>query len=64
MLCREIRSCCYGIGFGPVSDGTAAGVIDQNTNQVNASVDIYHRRDVRASAIRGIDARGGWALSV
>ncbi len=30
----------FGIGFGPVSDGTSAGVIDQNTNQVNASVDI------------------------
>jgi uncharacterized protein (TIGR03437 family) len=30
----------FGIGFGPVSDGTLAGVIDQNTNQVNASVDI------------------------
>jgi uncharacterized protein (TIGR03437 family) len=30
----------YGIGFGPVSDGTQAGVIDQGTNQVNASVDI------------------------
>jgi uncharacterized protein (TIGR03437 family) len=29
----------FGIGFGPVSDGTSAGVIDQNTNQVNASVD-------------------------
>jgi uncharacterized protein (TIGR03437 family) len=29
----------YGIGFGPVSDGTQAGVIDQNLNQVNASVD-------------------------
>jgi uncharacterized protein (TIGR03437 family) len=30
----------YGIGFGPVSDGTQAGVIDQNLNDVNASVDI------------------------
>ena len=29
----------FGIGFGPVSDGTLAGVIDQNSNQVNASVD-------------------------
>jgi len=29
----------YGIGFGTVSDGTQAGVIDQNLNQVNASVD-------------------------
>jgi uncharacterized protein (TIGR03437 family) len=29
----------FGIGFGPVSDGTSAGVIDQNTNQLNASVD-------------------------
>jgi uncharacterized protein (TIGR03437 family) len=30
----------YGIGFGTVSDGTQAGVIDQNLNQVNASVEI------------------------
>ncbi|HTB20716.1 MAG TPA: hypothetical protein VK708_21480 [Bryobacteraceae bacterium] len=30
----------FGIGFGPVSDGTSAGVIDQNLNQVNASLDI------------------------
>ena len=30
----------FGIGFGPVSDGTVAGVIDQNTNQVNGSMDI------------------------
>jgi uncharacterized protein (TIGR03437 family) len=30
----------YGIGFGPVSDNTKAGVIDQGTNQVNTSVDI------------------------
>jgi uncharacterized protein (TIGR03437 family) len=30
----------YGIGFGPVSDNTQAGVIDQGTNQVNAAVDI------------------------
>ena len=30
----------FGIGFGPVSDGTPAGVIDQNNNQVNAAVDI------------------------
>jgi uncharacterized protein (TIGR03437 family) len=30
----------YGIGFGPVSDGTQAGVIDQAANQLNASVHI------------------------
>ncbi len=30
----------YGIGFGPVSDGTAAGAIDQGQNQVNAPLDI------------------------
>jgi uncharacterized protein (TIGR03437 family) len=30
----------FGIGFGPVSDGTQAGVIDQGTNQINASLDI------------------------
>lgn len=30
----------YGIGFGPVSDGTQAGVIDQGKNQVNAPVSI------------------------
>ena len=30
----------YGIGFGPVSDGTQAGVIDQAANQLNASVNI------------------------
>jgi uncharacterized protein (TIGR03437 family) len=30
----------FGIGFGPVSDNTLAGVIDQGTNQVNASLDI------------------------
>lgn len=30
----------FGIGFGPVSDGTQAGVIDQNNNQVNAPLDI------------------------
>ncbi len=30
----------FGIGFGPVSDNTLAGVIDQNANQVNASLDI------------------------
>jgi uncharacterized protein (TIGR03437 family) len=29
----------FGIGFGPVSDGTLAGVIDQNSNMLNASVD-------------------------
>jgi uncharacterized protein (TIGR03437 family) len=30
----------YGIGFGPVSDGTSAGVIDQNLNQLDAALDI------------------------
>ncbi len=30
----------FGIGFGPVSDGTAAGVIDQETNMVNGSMEI------------------------
>jgi uncharacterized protein (TIGR03437 family) len=30
----------FGIGFGPVSDNTQAGVIDQATDQVNAAVDI------------------------
>jgi len=30
----------FGIGFGPVSDNTPAGVIDQGTNQVNGSLDI------------------------
>ena len=30
----------FGIGFGPVSDNTPAGVIDQENNKVNASVDI------------------------
>ena len=30
----------FGIGFGPVSDNTPAGVIDQGTNMLNASVDI------------------------
>jgi uncharacterized protein (TIGR03437 family) len=30
----------YGIGFGPVSDGTQAGLIDQGTNQVSAPLDI------------------------
>jgi uncharacterized protein (TIGR03437 family) len=30
----------YGIGFGPVSDGTLAGVIDQGQNNLNASLDI------------------------
>jgi uncharacterized protein (TIGR03437 family) len=30
----------YGIGFGPVSDGTPAGVIDQGLNMVNGSLEI------------------------
>ncbi len=30
----------YGIGFGPVSDNTLAGVIDQAANQLNATLDI------------------------
>jgi uncharacterized protein (TIGR03437 family) len=30
----------YGVGFGPVSDGTQAGVIDQDTNSLNNSLDI------------------------
>jgi uncharacterized protein (TIGR03437 family) len=30
----------YGIGFGPVSDGTAAGAIDQGQNKVNAPFDV------------------------
>jgi uncharacterized protein (TIGR03437 family) len=30
----------FGIGFGPVSDNTSAGVIDQGTNMLNASVDV------------------------
>jgi uncharacterized protein (TIGR03437 family) len=30
----------YGIGFGPLSDGTLAGVIDPGTNKVNAPMDI------------------------
>ncbi len=30
----------YGIGFGPVSDNTQAGVIDQGTNMLKASMDI------------------------
>jgi uncharacterized protein (TIGR03437 family) len=30
----------YGIGFGPVSDNTLAGVIDQGQNQVNASLNV------------------------
>jgi uncharacterized protein (TIGR03437 family) len=30
----------YGIGFGAVSDGTQAGVIDQGTNSLNNSLDI------------------------
>jgi uncharacterized protein (TIGR03437 family) len=30
----------YGIGFGPVSDNTQAGVIDQGTNILKASMDI------------------------
>lgn len=30
----------YGIGFGPVSDGTEAGVIDPGQNMLNASLDI------------------------
>jgi uncharacterized protein (TIGR03437 family) len=30
----------FGIGFGPVSDNTPAGVIDQGTNMLNASLDI------------------------
>lgn len=30
----------YGIGFGGVSDGTLAGVIDQNQNQLNATLHV------------------------
>ena len=54
----------YGIGFGPVSDNTQAGVIDQGTNMLNASLDISIGGVSADDSIRGLDAGRRRTLSI